>query len=141
MKNLTMLILLLASLTLPAQQNDAQQQALNEQTAQIMRNYQLGRPIPGLPDLNRPVHIKKGNMICSNAADLLNPDKATLLYLLQCVVSNNDVQVKIVRPRSARMYFVCYLYGLVEVQVPWAHQKSEADEIHSDWVLVTALSN
>jgi hypothetical protein len=104
-----------------------------------LHDWQLRRPLPGLPSLQRPVHVKTGVMACNEAAELINPNKRELIFLGECVITGRNITVKVVQPTDQREYLVAHVAAIVEVL--WQSDDVSDGNIYTAWVDISSLSN
>jgi hypothetical protein len=133
MKNLLIAIALSASLM---SQAPVSQETL---VKAAMHDWHLRRPLPGLPSLQRPVHVKTGVLACNDAAELINPNKRELVFLGECVLTSHNVTVKVIQPTDQYEYIVAHVAGIVEIL--WQSQDISDGNIYTAWVDISSLSN
>ena len=76
-------------------------------------------PLPGLPNLDRPVYLKSGAYACTSAGALLNPHRDIVVNMGVCAFSISDRRVSILlpSPRSTD-YIQDHYWGIVSIAMP-----------------------
>lgn len=106
-----------------------------------IHDWQLKRSLPGLPDLKRPVYVKTGVIACNESEDLVNPHKAELFWLGQCVqTGHNIVNIRVIEPVTEREYITGHIFHIVEV-IWWDEGKPSSGNIYTAWVHTDDLAN
>jgi hypothetical protein len=82
-----------------------------------VRDYMQGKPLPGLPDLKKPVYVKPGSWLCSTPGTLANPNKDVLVAMHACFVAPVAARVMVYPPSTDQRYVEAYVYQIIEVGV------------------------
>lgn len=111
----------------------------DQQITEARRLFSLHKPLPALPSLDRPVHVKVGVWACNTAGELLNPNKRELVYLGECVVTGHKISVRVMPPNNLEDYILSYVKNVV--LVIWTNDKVGDASIYTAWVNPRDLSN
>ena len=98
-----------------------------------------GRPLPGLPDLDKVVYLSKSALVCSSPGALANPDTAATQFVGACQQNSARTRVQILQPRTQQQYIECHIFGYV--QISWRSARISDATAYSGWVRISALSN
>jgi hypothetical protein len=153
MKFKIMLLTLTLALSCGAQSSDNSQrggrgEAITPPTpqqlllARAVHDWKAGAHLPFMPNLNRPVHIRKGAWVCNSGGELLNPNKLALMWLHECLQSPKDVHIiGVMEPLgiNEEEYVADHMTGTVQI-VYRSREQSDAN-VYTAWVFVKSLSN
>ena len=99
-------------------------------------------PLPNMPNLDRPVFVKDGALVCGGDINnfVLARETPPLqsIDLYRCNHVHGDTQVSIVLPRNNYGYAEDYGWGAV--QIAWQGQASVAN-VYRAWVSISDLKN
>lgn len=145
MKHLFCLLTLALSISGQAQQSDtnsitpgaARQQML---LTLAIHDWKAGQHLPFMPDLHKPVHVKKGAWVCNTGGELLNPHKDVLVHLGECIQSPVAAKlIGVMEPPGEEEYVSDHMTGTVEVV--WRGKEQSDANFYTAWVFVKDLSN
>jgi hypothetical protein len=107
-----------------------------------IHDWKIGAHLPFMPDLNRPVYVKKGAWVCSTGGELINPHKDVLVHLGECLQSPKDVHIiGVMEPLgiNEEEYVADHMTGTVQI-IYRSKEMSDAN-VYTAWVFVKSLSN
>ncbi len=116
----------------------AQQQA-DPKLERALRDWQAKRPLPGMPNLRKPVFLVKGSLVCDSAGSLINPNKKELLFLGVCAPAPRDIRVSVIPPTDAQEYLRDHYHQIVSVV--WHSDEMSNASTYKGWVLISGLRN
>lgn len=108
-------------------------------TQVAMDDLRAKKPLPGLPNLNKPVFIRDKAFVCSKMGSMRNPNMVALLYSKACAIVEGPVRVRVVLPTTDKGYVDGHVFKLVQVLLP-QHGSSDATP-YLAWIDIEALSN
>jgi hypothetical protein len=106
---------------------------------EAMEDLKSRRPLPGLPDLNKPVYIRGKALLCSKMAGLRNPNVMALLMTRTCSIVEGPIRVMVLPPADDEAYLEQHIYKLIRVQLQ-AQAISDGGR-YVGWIDMDALSN
>lgn len=106
----------------------------------LARRFADGLPLPGMPDLDRPVYVRAGSVICTSPGALRNPHPALTVMVGACaVIEAEGVRVMVYEPRDADSYVDAHFSQSVRVAI-YPRRIAAADSIEG-WVDLRSISN
>ena len=105
----------------------------------VLRDMRARKPYPLLPNLDRPVFIKRASLICVNAGGLRNPDVDLTLRVGQCVSNTRPLRVSVLPPEDDGGEIEARMFGYIAV-VLRAKAASDASTMIA-WVYMDDLTN
>ena len=103
------------------------------------RDMRAGRPYAGMPNLDKPVFIRRNSLICIKRAGLANPNIAVSLMLGQCIGNDEPLRVEVIRPNDQSLDMECRMFGYISVLLR-AKAQSDASAMIA-WVFIEDLTN
>lgn len=108
--------------------------------AALAQRFAAGLPLPGMPDLDRPVIVRSGTVICRSPGALRNPNVEITMTIGACaVVESAGVRARVHEPRTAHEYVQAYHTQTIRISLP-ATQLSSATPA-TGWVDLQSLTN
>ena len=104
-----------------------------------LKDLNAGRPLPGLPLLDRPVFVRADAIVCRSLGTLANPNAQLLLVAGACVLMPRDQRVRVVLPTSAREYIDGH--SLAAVRIYWRSEQESVANTYDGWVRISELRN
>lgn len=129
-------ICLLLSIALASVQVVAQSQS---NVDEAIRDLHSGKPLPGLPDLRKPVFLAQNSFVCTSQGALANPNKDILLLTKACVMTDKKMRVNVLSPRSQEGYINSHVSRVIEIT--WRSSAMSDATAYSGWVSMKNLSN
>lgn len=111
----------------------------DRQVAEATLLFNQHKPLPALPSLDRRVFVKVGAWACNTAGELLNPHRAELLVMGECVQASRRISVRVMPPNNLEDYILSYVKN--EVLVIWSSDKAGDASIYTAWVDPRDLTN
>ena len=97
------------------------------------------KPLPGLPDLHRPVYLKPMSKICGTRNELANPETDVELAMGVCITNKHVIRVTIYPPRDADEYLNDHMFGMVSIG--WRFGEISNGNVSIGWVGIGQLRN
>jgi hypothetical protein len=104
-----------------------------------IKDWQVKKPLPGLPSLKRPVRIKLGSYVCNTEGELLNPNVNVLMTMHECMITTHTALVRVLQPTDERGYISGYYHEIVEVSFQSAEMSD--GNVFTGWAPIATLSN
>ena len=136
MKTLPRLALAAAVLALSAHAAAIQLLMTADAAYQEMR---AGKPFAGMPNLDKPVYVIPGSLICNKPGALGNPNVRALLMTGLCFASATPIRVDVIRPQDPGMDMACRMYGHIPVVRRATGQSDATAQV--GWTLIEDLTN
>ncbi len=95
--------------------------------------------LPGLPDLRKPVFIRKGSLVCDSPGALVNPVRYATIMIGACAVIQSKKKVLVLAPKDAGQYIEDYLFRYIAVT--WGSEEMSNANSYIAWTPISALRN
>jgi hypothetical protein len=118
--------------------NQAMAQSMSN-VNEAMQDLFAGKPIPGLPNLNKPVFLAPNSFVCSSRGALANPNKDILLKTRDCVLTEKKIRVSVVQPRTQDDYIEAHVARVIKVM--WQSSAISDATVYSGWTPVAGITN
>jgi hypothetical protein len=106
----------------------------------IAARFERGLPLPGLPNLNLPVYLKEGNIVCQSLGALRNPNTAILLTTGGCTfVKTGRIRILVHEPSNAREYVESYQFR--GIRISSASAKMSSANVFHGWADLQSIEN
>jgi len=124
----------------PRQSRTRRQPSLRALAIQAaIKDLSAGRPLPGLPLLDRPVFVRADAVVCRSLGTLANPNTQVLLVTGACSVVPRDRRVKVALPSGSQEYIEAHSLGAVRIY--WRAEQESVANAYGGWVRVSELRN
>lgn len=127
---------LLLSVALASVQVMAQSQS---NVDEAIRDLLSGKPLPGLPNLKKPVFLAQNSFICTSKGALANPNKDILLSTKACVLTDKKMRVSVLSPRGQEDYVDSHVSRVIEIT--WRSPAMSDATAYSGWVSMKSIGN
>lgn len=139
MKCVALLVFVLASTPTFAQQLTRSDPAITgDAHRRAMSDLKVGRPLPGLPNLNAPVYISKLALVCPTLGALANPNIEALILTRTCV-GLNGIKVSVVVPNDPETYLMAH--SMSAVAIVWRSTEMSKANADYGWIKIENLKN
>lgn len=104
-----------------------------------LTDFNAGRPLPGLPKLDKPVYLAAEARLCDSPNAFANPNTAITVMTGACAIVPRKVQVMVYAPTDPEDYVRSHVFRMVLVGFR-SGQVSDGN-IYRGWVGISSLSN
>lgn len=106
---------------------------------QALQDFAAGKPLPGMPNLKKPVFLVAGAIVCESPGALANPNKDVLVTIGACALTESRHRVSVLPPRTQPQYLDSYVFKMV--QVVWRSADISDATAHSGWTNILNVQN
>lgn len=116
------------------------QQSAAPTPTDLAARFSKGMPLPGLPDMTKPVYVKSPALICRNPGALRNPNVAIVISIGACaVLEGASLRVLVHEPATAAGYVEAHYTR--SVRISWDPVRQSSATRPGGWVDLGALEN
>lgn len=116
-----------------------EQPEIQHTPASLAARFRAGLPLPGLPNLHKPVRLRAESLVCRSPGALRNPNVMITVQIGACELTSDEVRVLVHEPTTAESYIQSGYYGIVLVS--WEPPAMSSARRGRGWVSLNRLRN